>query len=59
MEHYENVSNNVYLLSRESTMIQDQYSIPRLFSGSLKAGSDWKDRSSTLRNGTTCEDPRS
>jgi outer membrane receptor protein involved in Fe transport len=32
----ENVSNEVYLLSKESTMVQGQYSIPRLFSGSLK-----------------------
>jgi outer membrane receptor protein involved in Fe transport len=32
----ENVSNNIYLLSKESTMVQGQYSIPRLFSGSLK-----------------------
>jgi len=34
----ENVSNNVYLLSKESTMVQGQYSIPRLVSGSLKIG---------------------
>jgi outer membrane receptor protein involved in Fe transport len=34
----ENVSNRVYLISRESTMVQGQYSIPRLFSGSLKLG---------------------
>jgi outer membrane receptor protein involved in Fe transport len=34
----ENLSNNVYLLSKESTMVQGQYSIPRLFSGSLKIG---------------------
>jgi hypothetical protein len=34
----ENVSNKVYLLSKESTMVQGQYSIPRLFSGSLKIG---------------------
>lgn len=32
----ENLSNEVYLLSKESTMVQGQYSIPRLFSGSLK-----------------------
>jgi hypothetical protein len=32
----ENVSNTVYLLSKESTMVQGQYSIPRLLSGSLK-----------------------
>jgi outer membrane receptor protein involved in Fe transport len=32
----ENVSNRVYLLSRESTMVQGQYSIPRLISGSLR-----------------------
>jgi hypothetical protein len=34
----ENVSNTVYLISRESTMVQGQYSIPRLFSGSFKIG---------------------
>jgi len=34
----ENVSNNVYLISKESTMVQGQYSIPRLLSGSLKIG---------------------
>jgi outer membrane receptor protein involved in Fe transport len=34
----ENLSNKVYLLSKESTMVQGQYSIPRLFSGSLKIG---------------------
>ena len=34
----ENLTNNVYLLSKESTMVQGQYSIPRLFSGSLKIG---------------------
>jgi len=34
----ENVSNNVYLISKESTMVQGQYSIPRLVSGSLKIG---------------------
>ena len=34
----ENLSNNVYLLSKESTMVQGQYSIPRLLSGSLKIG---------------------
>jgi hypothetical protein len=32
----ENLSNEVYLLSKESTMVQGQYSIPRLVSGSLK-----------------------
>lgn len=32
----ENVSNTVYLISKESTMVQGQYSIPRLFSLSLK-----------------------
>jgi outer membrane receptor protein involved in Fe transport len=34
----ENLSNKVYLISKESTMVQGQYSIPRLFSGSLKFG---------------------
>jgi hypothetical protein len=34
----ENLSNKVYLLSKESTLVQEQYSIPRLFSGSLKIG---------------------
>jgi outer membrane receptor protein involved in Fe transport len=34
----ENLSNKVYLLSKESTMVQGQYSIPRLVSGSLKIG---------------------
>ena len=34
----ENVSNEVYLLSKESTMVQGQYSIPRLISGALKIG---------------------
>ena len=34
----EDVSNKVYLLSKESTMVQGQYSIPRLFSGALKIG---------------------
>lgn len=34
----ENLSNNVYLLSKESTFVQGQYSIPRLFSVSLKIG---------------------
>ncbi len=34
----ENLSNNVYLISKESTMVQGQYSIPRLWSGSLKIG---------------------
>jgi outer membrane receptor protein involved in Fe transport len=32
----ENVTDKVYLLSKESTMVQGQYSIPRLFSGSLR-----------------------
>jgi outer membrane receptor protein involved in Fe transport len=32
----ENLSNHVYLISRESTFVQAQYSIPRLFSWSLK-----------------------
>jgi hypothetical protein len=32
----ENLWDNVYLISKESTMVQGQYSIPRLFSGSLK-----------------------
>jgi outer membrane receptor protein involved in Fe transport len=32
----ENLTNNVYLISKESTFVQGQYSIPRLFSGSLK-----------------------
>jgi outer membrane receptor protein involved in Fe transport len=34
----ENLSNEVYLLSKESTMVQGQYSRPRLFSGSVKVG---------------------
>jgi outer membrane receptor protein involved in Fe transport len=34
----ENLTNKVYLISKESTMVQGQYSIPRLFSGSLKIG---------------------
>jgi hypothetical protein len=34
----ENLSKRVYLISKESTMVQGQYSIPRLFSGSLKIG---------------------
>jgi outer membrane receptor protein involved in Fe transport len=34
----ENLSNTVYLLSKESTMVQGQYSIPRLLSGALKIG---------------------
>jgi hypothetical protein len=34
----ENLSNNVYLLSKESTMVQGQYSIPRLISASMKVG---------------------
>jgi outer membrane receptor protein involved in Fe transport len=32
----ENLTNNVYLISKESTFVQGQYYIPRLFSGSLK-----------------------
>jgi hypothetical protein len=32
----ENVSNKVYLLSKESTMVQGQYSHPRLISGSMR-----------------------
>ena len=32
----ENLTDNVYLISKESTFVQGQYSIPRLFSGSLK-----------------------
>ena len=32
----ENVSNRVYLLSKESTMVQGQYSSPRLVSGSIR-----------------------
>jgi outer membrane receptor protein involved in Fe transport len=32
----ENVTNRVYLLSRESSMVQGQYSIPRLVSASVK-----------------------
>jgi outer membrane receptor protein involved in Fe transport len=32
----ENVSNKVYLLSKESSMVQGQYSIPRLISASVK-----------------------
>lgn len=32
----ENVTNTVYLISKESSMVQGQYSVPRLFSGSLK-----------------------
>jgi hypothetical protein len=32
----ENVSNHVYLISRESTFVQAQYSIPRLLSWSMK-----------------------
>jgi outer membrane receptor protein involved in Fe transport len=34
----ENLSNQLYLLSKESTMVQGQYSIPRLFSTSVKIG---------------------
>jgi hypothetical protein len=34
----ENLSNNVYLFSKESTMVQGQYSIPRLVSGAVKLG---------------------
>jgi outer membrane receptor protein involved in Fe transport len=32
----ENVSNRVYLLSKESSMVQGQYSIPRLISASVR-----------------------
>jgi outer membrane receptor protein involved in Fe transport len=32
----ENLTDNVYLLSKENTFVQGQYSIPRLFSGSVK-----------------------
>jgi hypothetical protein len=32
----ENLTDNVYLISKESTFVQGQYYIPRLFSGSLK-----------------------
>ena len=32
----QNLSNKVHLLSKESTMVQGQYSAPRVFSGSLK-----------------------
>jgi outer membrane receptor protein involved in Fe transport len=32
----ENLTNNVYLLSKESSMVQGQYSIPRLISASVK-----------------------
>ena len=32
----ENLSNRVYVLSKESTMVQGQYSIPRLLSASVK-----------------------
>ncbi len=32
----ENLSNKIYLLSKESTMVQGQYSIPRLVSGSVR-----------------------
>jgi len=32
----ENLSDNVYLISKESTFVQGQYSIPRLVSGSVK-----------------------
>ena len=31
----ENLTDNVYLISKESTFVQGQYSIPRLFSGSV------------------------
>jgi outer membrane receptor protein involved in Fe transport len=34
----ENLSNKVHLLSKESTMVQGQYSTPRVFSGSMKLG---------------------
>jgi hypothetical protein len=32
----ENVTNHVYLLSKESSMVQGQYSIPRLISASVR-----------------------
>ena len=32
----ENLSDNLYLISKESTFVQGQYSIPRLISGSVK-----------------------
>ena len=32
----ENLSNRIYLLSKESTMVQGQYSSPRLVSGSMR-----------------------
>ena len=32
----ENLSNRIYLLSKESTMVQGQYSSPRLVSGSVR-----------------------
>jgi hypothetical protein len=32
----ENVSNKVYLLSKESSMVQGQYSIPRLISATAR-----------------------
>ena len=32
----ENLSNEVHLLSKERTMVQGQYSSPRVFSGSVK-----------------------
>jgi outer membrane receptor protein involved in Fe transport len=32
----ENLSNRIYLLSKESTMVQGQYSIPRLISASVR-----------------------
>ena len=32
----ENLSNKIYLLSKESTMVQGQYSIPRLVSASVR-----------------------
>jgi outer membrane receptor protein involved in Fe transport len=32
----ENLTNNVYLVSKESTFVQGQYSIPRMYSGSLR-----------------------
>lgn len=32
----ENVSNKIYLLSKESTLVQGQYSVPRLISASVK-----------------------
>ena len=34
----ENLSNQIYLLSKESTMVQGQYSVPRLMSASVRIG---------------------